>query len=218
MAPDTYQLRFPSIVDAVMRSDYALVVDRADEIDLTSISGDHNSRLLAIAPLVVSCLILDQTPSARFALVRLSDHHGNHPLTKLLSSLLQATTNRNHPKVYENATAVVDLVSQPGFFNQDLALVLTKLTTVFMDRFRMRTFELLSKAYRSLPLSIAESYLGCSSEAVLSEAANNGWDYDRSTQTLIPTASGLKLNSVDSASSTLSTLGFITDSVAKLEA
>lgn len=35
MAPDTYQLRFPSIVDAVMRSDYALVVDRADEIDLT---------------------------------------------------------------------------------------------------------------------------------------------------------------------------------------
>lgn len=66
-------------------------------------------------------------------------------------------------------------------------MVLTKLATVFMgwfvslflvpelihlsltiERFRLRTFELLSRAYSSLPLSLAEKYLGASGEAIVS--------------------------------------------------
>ena len=38
------------------------------------------------------------------------------------------------------------------------------------DRFRLRTFELLSKAYSSLPLTLAESYLGVSGSLIL-----EGW-------------------------------------------
>jgi COP9 signalosome complex subunit 8 len=71
-------------------------------------------------------------PPARYALARLPDIHANLPLCKLLASLLNVTIHRVHPQVYATATSLVELVSQPEFFHQELALVLTNLTTVFM--------------------------------------------------------------------------------------
>lgn len=76
--PDSYQLRFPTIVDAVSRSDYDAVTQIAEEIDLNvgktvslrpcepltvlqAVSDRQNSRLLAIAPLVLVYLIQNQT-------------------------------------------------------------------------------------------------------------------------------------------------------------
>ncbi|KAF5315525.1 hypothetical protein D9611_004818 [Ephemerocybe angulata] len=156
-------------------------------------------------------------PPARYALARLSESHATHPLSKLLATLLNVTTNRNHSKVYATATTLVELISQPGFFDQDLAMVLTKLTTVFMERFRLRTFELLSRAYNSLTMAQAENYLGVPSETILAEASKNGWEYDSTSQILKPRAFSQKSNNTTNFSS-LSTFAFVADSVGRLEA
>lgn len=75
-----------------------------------------------------------------------------------------------------------------------------------IEQFRRRTFELISKAYSSLPRSLAEKYLGASGEAIVAgmigshpfntllmcggvEAAKNGWEYDSGAQLLKPNAS-----------------------------
>ncbi|RXW22328.1 hypothetical protein EST38_g3535 [Candolleomyces aberdarensis] len=216
-APDVYQLRFPAILDAVSRSDYRAVARIAEEIDLTAVGDHQTSRLLIIAPLVLAYLIEDQIPPARYALARLPDIHASLPLSKLLAGLVNVTLNRVHPQVYATATSLVELVSQPDFFHQELALVLTKLATVFMDRFRLRTFELLSKAYSSLPLTLAESYLGVSGSLILEEAGKNGWTYDASSQILKPKARA-KAEINFKGSSSLSTFDFVTDSVGRLEA
>lgn len=83
-------------------------------------------------------------PPARYALARLPDIYANLPLSKLLASLLNMTVNRVYPQVYSTAASLVDLVSQTDFFHQELGLVLTKLTTVFMGsslRFQLRSWE-----------------------------------------------------------------------------
>lgn len=69
--------------------------------------------------------------------------------------------------------------------------------------FRLNTLVLLSKAYSSIPLSLAQSYLECTPEQVLAgmftlnpfsecqpkpntEASRYKWGYDASTQVLTP--------------------------------
>ncbi|TEB36443.1 hypothetical protein FA13DRAFT_1787883 [Coprinellus micaceus] len=215
--PDSYQLRFPTVVDAVSRSDYDAVTQIAEEIDLNAVSDRQNSRLLAIAPLVLVYLIQNQTPPARYALARLSESHAAHPLINLLTSLLAFTTTRDHRQVYGTGEKIVDLVSQADFFHQEFGLVLTKLTTVFIEQFRRRTFELISKAYSSLPRSLAEKYLGASGEAIVAEAAKNGWEYDSGAQLLKPNASTAR-EERQMSSSSLSSFVFIANSVGKLEA
>ena len=50
---------------------------------------------------------------------------------------------------------------------------------------------LLSKAYSSLPLHLAEVYLGLSADDVLKAAQENNWAYDTTRQVIIPRATAV---------------------------
>lgn len=99
--------------------------------------------------------------------------------------LVSATAERQYNKVYLRAQALFDLASQPDFPDVKLASLIANLVTNFTGKhiqvkaisglpsaaapeaFRFRTFTLLSKAYSSLPLSLAQVYLGLPGDQVL---------------------------------------------------
>jgi COP9 signalosome complex subunit 8 len=132
-------------------------------------------------------LITIDRPPARYALQRLPDSLSSLPLSRALSALIIYTMNRQHAQLYEQATALMNLVSQPDFFDKDLGSLIHTLTTAFLGKllrvyvlrcaftdaepteesFRQRTFELLSKAYTSLPSSLACTYLGLRPEQTI---------------------------------------------------
>ncbi|TFY78670.1 hypothetical protein EWM64_g5343 [Hericium alpestre] len=101
----------------------------------------------------------------------------------------------------------------------DFASVLAGLTTAFVDAFRRRTLALVSRAYTSIPLELAQAYLGLPKDQLLSAAEANKWTYDASTHILTPVLSAQPVSTsfAISAPSSLHTLDLVTDSVAQLE-
>jgi COP9 signalosome complex subunit 8 len=71
------------------------------------------------------------SPAARHALSRLPENLLVLPLSQALSSLVMATTNREHAKVYDEASNLLSLVAQPDFPDQELASAITSLLTAF---------------------------------------------------------------------------------------
>ncbi len=129
-------------------------------------------------------------PAARYALLRLPENLLAHPLSGSLLPLIFATANRNHIRVYDQARGILNLVEQPTFPDSKLASIIIAIIAVFIgnnqisiycasetlfpEAFRRRTFELLSKAYTSLPLPLACAYLDWSKEEVVTgESGSN---------------------------------------------
>jgi hypothetical protein len=90
------------------------------------------------------------------------------------------------------------------------------------DSFRLRTFALLSKAYTSLSLSLASTYLGIPGPQIIAGnwpillstsdisqlhlvAEKNAWTYDPSTQILFPKMRSNTLNQIAPSSSEFGT-------------
>lgn len=106
-------------------------------------------------------------------------------------ALILATANRNHIRVYEQARGILNLVEQSTFPDNNLAPIIiamiatfignnqttvygTSMTSFHSEAFRQRTFELLSKAYTSLPIHLACAYLDWSEkEVVAGESGSN---------------------------------------------
>ncbi|TFK30058.1 hypothetical protein FA15DRAFT_663393 [Coprinopsis marcescibilis] len=215
--PDPYQVAFPQLMEAVSRNDYRLVSSRAEDIDLTTTGDVQVTRLLVVAPLVLSYLIEDNIPPARQALERLPGPLSDLPLVKLLATLTSVTQARQHAQVYATVALLHDLLNKPDFFDQELAMILTKLVAQFAENFRTRTFRLLSGAYSSLHISLAEEYLGVSTEAIINEANKYNWKYESPSEILLPEIPEGKSNHQSSISS-LSTFNLVANSVAALEA
>jgi len=98
--------------------------------------------------------------------------------------------------------------------------MLQALLVAFLDSFRLRTFDLLSKAYTSLSLPLASTYLGMSGPQIIAVAEENTWSYDPSTQILSPKVRPNAPDQIGPSSSTFSSLSsfhFVADSVARLE-
>ena len=92
--------------------------------------------------------------------------------------LLSSTVERRYSDVYLRAEELHQFVLQPTFGNAELAQILAGMIVSFagkyrstirddpssitatIDAFRKRTFNLLSRAYTSIPLSLAQGYLG----------------------------------------------------------
>ncbi|EAU88732.2 hypothetical protein CC1G_01105 [Coprinopsis cinerea okayama7 len=215
--PDDYQRALPVIREAASRCDWDALISRAETVDVTATSGDSQpTRVLVVSPLVLAYLIQDKIPPARYALGRLPDDLSNLALVKLLASLTNLTSHRHHSRVYSTVTSLLELVGNPEFFDQEFGVLLTNLVTQFADAFRRRTFQLLSQAYSSLPLSLAQDYLGVSAEVIVNEANQYGWTHDPSTQLLFPKTHQTQEARRTSMSS-LSTLHLVADSVARLE-
>ncbi|KAJ7481183.1 hypothetical protein B0H11DRAFT_2024585 [Mycena galericulata] len=215
---DVYTQIFPQIGSLASEKKYAELISLAESADTVE-DASQPSRLLLTAPLVLAYLATDNLPPARYALMRLPNNLASSPLGKQLYGLLASTSERKYANVYSRAHALVELVGQPDFFNTSLGALLGVMTATFLDEFRLRTFNLLLKAYTSLPLSLAQTYLGLPAEEVLTAAANGGWAFDGATQVLTPAskAGANPTTTVNSPVSSLATFGFVADSVARLE-
>jgi len=219
LRPEVYQRAVQGIGAAIARKDYRSVGNIAGEADLITATDRQPTRMLIVAPLVLAHLISDNIPPARFALLRLPDNLSSLPLARALNLLVVYAMNRQHAQLYEQITVLKNLVSQSDFFDQELGHQIVDLATVFMEHFCERTFILLSKAYTSLPLSLACNYLNLPAEKVTNGAEKAGWSYNSSTQILYPSKGPTQtpLGHTSSSFSSLTTFNLVADSVARLE-
>ncbi|TFY71882.1 hypothetical protein EVG20_g1135 [Dentipellis fragilis] len=125
------------------------------------------------------------------------------------------------------------MTQTPDFPDADLASVISGLTTNFVESFRRRTFALISKAYTSIPLALAQSYLGLPRDQLLAgtsaikigpspthtspapAAESSKWAYDASADVLTPPPASARalaerprLNGVVSSMSSVSPVSF----------
>ncbi|KAF9527029.1 hypothetical protein CPB83DRAFT_857019 [Crepidotus variabilis] len=215
--PEIYQNAIPDIINAIKINDFTTLVQITEELDFTTASDRQPSRLLVVAPLVLGYLILDNTSAAKYALLRLSDNLLNVGLSCALQSLVVATSNREHAKVYDQANALHKLVSQE-IPDKEFASIIITLLSAFIEGFRRRTFELLSKAYTSLPVQLACVYLDWPEAGVVKVAERQGWTCDPSTKTFSPQLQPAMTRQTGASSfSSLDTFHFVADSVARLE-
>ncbi|KAG6814566.1 hypothetical protein H0H92_000094 [Tricholoma furcatifolium] len=189
-SPDAFQEAFPAIIDLASHSNFHGLIKIAEATCLRSDSdSDHRmTRLLLVGPLILAYMIIDDLPPARFALTQLPESIASMPLSKSLAKLLTFTWDRQHANVYAQARALYEVVHEPGFFDEQLASILTGLITAFVESFRRRTFILLSTVYTSLPVSLAQMYLGMKEDELLAAAQGEGWFYESSTNVFIPQA------------------------------
>ncbi|KAI0032823.1 hypothetical protein K488DRAFT_85497 [Vararia minispora EC-137] len=197
------------------------------------------------------------SPPARYALMRLPEGTKGHALAQALFALLASVWERRYTHVYARAEALYISAQTSDFPDPGLASVVLALVEAFVgesyglcipkacrlictiDMFRKRMFALIAKAYTSINLPLAQTYLGLSQEpllagmigfaslfrnmlngAVSSAAQSHGWSFDVGTQVLTPsqapaTVSDARLISAPSTSVTFEKLA---DSVAALEA
>ncbi|EMD38211.1 hypothetical protein CERSUDRAFT_113361 [Gelatoporia subvermispora B] len=214
-----YQRFIPLLNDAARKRDFEALIQVAERGDYTARDDHHQNRLLLTTVLVLAYLIKNDIPPARHALTRLPQGLTSHPLSQVLFSLLASVWNRKYTAVYARAEELHTLLLLPDFPDAELGSMLAELTTLFVEVFRQQTFGLLSSAYASLPLSLAEVYFGLPSERILEISARHDWSYDASSQILTPgrakNTSRLRYQSI--APSNLTSFQVIIDSAALLD-
>jgi len=216
---DTYQLLFPTLANLAHQDDFRQIIAIAEHGDLKGDNDRQLTRLLVTAPLTLAYLIFDELPPARYALTRLPDKLASHPLPQALFGLLAASWERQYEQVYYRAEKLFQYAQQPDFPDAELGEVVATLITAFVASFREKAVALLSRAFTSLPLPLAQMYLGLPADRLLNAAEKHGWGYDASKQVLSPVP--LPLTTVTSlhtnGPSSLITLNLVADTTAKLE-
>jgi len=151
-------------------------------------------------------------------LLRLPDAVASLPLAQALSNLFASVWEGRYESVYSRAEALFNLARQADFSHIEVAAaVLTTLVSTFIESFRQRTIVLLSKAYTTIPLALAEVYLGLPAGELLSTVLEKGWNLDATSHILTPVAVARK-HSQCSTPSTLRMFNAVADNVARLEA
>ncbi|EIW84845.1 hypothetical protein CONPUDRAFT_162170 [Coniophora puteana RWD-64-598 SS2] len=218
---DVYQRTFPQIAALVSQGKYSEAAYVAEVTDL-NVEGDASpSRLLVIAPLVLSYLIIDDLTPAHHALMRLpklpSTALVSHPLTQALMRLLASTLERKYENIYARAQEIFLLSQQGHLADPNLAQLVASMSQTFVESFQQRTFTLLSKAFTSIPLSEAQAYLGMQQDQLLSIANAQGWKFDSATQILQPTApTQIGTSAGSQGSSSLGTFGVVANGLSRL--
>ncbi|KAF9227724.1 hypothetical protein BS17DRAFT_774211 [Gyrodon lividus] len=203
---DPYLQAFPQICDLALRNDFSAVVQYAELHDLNGVDDKNYSRLLLVTPLILAYLVLDDLTPAQHVLTRLPENLLHHPLSQALTHLLASTLERKYANIYSRAQALCILVQEPNFHDATLAKIVTFMTTAFVESFRQKTFGLLSKAFTSIRVSQAQTYLGFTREQLLS-ASTGGWQYDSVTDTFRPVDATGAIDSTKLTVATPSSLG-----------
>ncbi|KAI9065343.1 hypothetical protein FKP32DRAFT_1590526 [Trametes sanguinea] len=216
-----YELLFRSISDLARNGSLQELIEVAERGDLTGDFQTDPTRLLLIAPLVLAYMILDQLPPARHALTRLPEPLASFPLSQGLFQLLASTTERKYSDIYRRADELHQFVLQPAFGNAELSQILAGMIMSFITAFRKKTFDLLSRAYTSIPLPLAQWYLGYSdvqTEEFFNVALSHNWRYDEQSKIFTPSVQPKSsARNFTYAQSTLNALNLVADSVATLE-
>lgn len=216
-SPDPYTVVFPIIVDLTAQKSYDELVRVAEEAEISATVDASPSHLLVTIPLVLTYLILDQIPPARYALERLPPNLASQPLCIDLHHLLSATYQRDYPIIYARVEQIDHLVSQPDFAAPDLVPIVKTLLNEFIQNFRQRTFVLLSKAYSSLSLQHAQIFLGLASEALIQAIQAHQWTYDASTHIVRPKPISRAIRPTHTAPSSLASFDVVADGIVGLE-
>ncbi|KAH9857210.1 hypothetical protein C2E23DRAFT_806960 [Lenzites betulinus] len=219
--PTTYDLLFPSIKELAKNGSLRELIEVAESGDLTGEYHADPSRMLLVGPLVLAYLISDELSAARHVLTRLPDSLAAYPLSQGLFQLLASTHERKYQDVYRRAEDLHQYVSQPAFSEAELGQIMAGMATSFIGSFRKKTFELLSKAYTSIPLPLAQWYLGYpaeQSDEFLNVTLANGWKFNQDTRILTPSKSASSSRGPAYAQSTLQAFNLVADTVANLEA
>ncbi|KAI0247075.1 COP9 signalosome [Lactifluus subvellereus] len=182
----SYFQLFAQIAALQTKGDYYGLIQAAERADLDVSYDAHPARLLITMPLVLSYLIVNDLPPAKFALMRLPDTVASLPLAQAVLNLFASVWERRYEHVYPRGDALFNLARQTDFSQAEVGGVLTSLVTTFTESFRQRTFALLSKAYTTIPLTLAQVYLGLPSDELLPIASRRGWHFDATTYTLTP--------------------------------
>ncbi|KAI9446704.1 COP9 signalosome [Lactarius indigo] len=198
------------------KGDYYGLIQAAERADLLAAHDDHPTRLLVAVPLVLSYLIVNDLPSAKFALLRIPDAVASVPLAQATLKLFASVWERRYENIYLRGEALSNLARRGEHLQVDLAELIASLVGTFIESFRQRTFLLVSKAYTTIPLSLAQVYLGLQSDHLLRVTSSQGWHLDALTQILTPVRI-TKRTEPSPASSTLLMFEGVTDNVARLE-
>jgi len=208
----SYQVLFQRLAELAMveKPNYRQLAQTAELGDLNAEGDNHPTRLLLTTPLVLSYLILGDASSARFALQRLPDSLKANPVPQALFSLVAAVSERKYDKLYARAEELQQIPQQVQFSEIDFNPVVLKLVAAFVDSFRRKTFSLLSRAYTSIPMSLAQAYLGFTPEQVLTVAQDHRWSYNAASQVLAPAPPGKsKPNATPTGTSNLETFSTV---------
>jgi len=177
---------FAALVELASIGSFEELAEMAESADLTTTQDTSPERFLVLAPLILSYFILDDVPPALQAIERLPDVLKAHPISQASFRLGASVSERKYGNVYPRANDLLQAVQNIQIPGADFQAVVTGLLTKFIETFRQRTLVLLSKAYTSIPLSLAQSYLNCLPEQVLTVATQHRWGYDANTQILTP--------------------------------
>ncbi|CDO73588.1 hypothetical protein BN946_scf185014.g58 [Trametes cinnabarina] len=131
----TYELLFRSISDMARSGSLWELVEVAERGDLSGDFQADPSRLLLIAPLVLSYLILDELPPARQVLTRLPDGLLSFPLSQGLFQLLASTSERKYSDIYRRAEELHQYVLRATFGNPEFSQILAGMITSFIGKF-----------------------------------------------------------------------------------
>ncbi|EJD02203.1 uncharacterized protein FOMMEDRAFT_157414 [Fomitiporia mediterranea MF3/22] len=216
-ASAVFQDVFPAISNFAIQNLLPELISLAEATELSAdaASRQDETRLLVVGPLVLSYIITDELPPALFALRRLPENLASHPLSKALLKLLAATQNRTYHLVYKNANDLVLLV-QGDLFDSLLATVVKLLVERHITAFRRKTAELLLKAYTSLPLPLAMTYLNLPEDGIRRAMESYGWMYDSTVNQLIAPSSR-NPSSHSNLTSTQSTIRLIVGGAAQFD-
>jgi len=142
---------------------------------------------------------------------------GNSSSREGLFNLLASTSERNYSQVYVRAKALAETLNADA----DLSVFGPSMVKSFVGSFRTRAFHLVSKAYTSVPVSLAESYLGLSRDELLPIVTRHKWKHDPNTDILTPAhlrnVNARHIQGAVSGPSTLVTFDIVTNGVALLE-
>jgi len=208
---------FAQIAALQAKGDHYGLIQAAERVDLTATNDNHPTRLLITIPLVLSCMIVNDLPSAKFALTRLPDAVASLPLARAMLNLFASVWERRYEHVYSRGEALLGLVRQGDFPHAEMSGVLATLVTACIESFRHRTIVLLSNAYTAIPLALAQIYLGLPADELLSIALLKGWNFDPTTHILTPARAVRKTGLSATTPSTFAMFDAVTDNVARLE-
>ncbi|GJE87131.1 COP9 signalosome complex subunit 8 [Phanerochaete sordida] len=185
-AASPYRQAFATLVELAVSGNFDELAEVAESADLTTKQDTSIERFLVVTPLVVSYFITDNIPPALQAITRLPEVLKAHAISQASFRLAASISERKYGNVYPRANDLLQAVENTQIRDADFKAVVGSLLRKFIDTFRQRTLLLLSKAYTSIPLSLAQSYLNCLPEEVLAVATQHRWGYDPSTQILTP--------------------------------
>ncbi|KAI0282704.1 COP9 signalosome [Russula brevipes] len=169
---------FAQIATLQAKGDHYGLIQAAERADLAVTHDNNPMRLLLTMPLVIA--------SGKFALMRLPEAVASHPLARAMLSLFSSMWERRYEHVYSRGEALFNLAQQGHFSHTEVTEVLSASVTAFIDSFRQRTVVLLSNAYTTIPLALAQVYLGLSTDDLLSFASEKGWHFDPATHIMTP--------------------------------